>query len=87
MGRVSPAAVLPHHRLVSVVREEVTTDEGVLRGIDPEESPGLALTPGGGWVHYLPARDKGALNRALRSQGTFASPCTSLAQKRGNLGR
>jgi hypothetical protein len=35
-------------------------------GIDPHQAPGLALTAVGGWVHYLPARDKGALNRALQ---------------------
>jgi hypothetical protein len=37
-------------------------------GIDPDRAAGLALTPKGGWVHYLPARDKGALNRALRGR-------------------
>ncbi|MHC4819823.1 MAG: hypothetical protein ACYTF8_17390 [Planctomycetota bacterium] len=35
-------------------------------GIDPERAPGLAVTAAGGWVHYLPALDKGALNRALQ---------------------
>jgi hypothetical protein len=37
-------------------------------GIDPERGPGFAMTPTGGWVHYLPARNKGALNRALQSR-------------------
>lgn len=37
-------------------------------GIDPERGPGFALTSTGGWVHYLPARDKGALNSALQSR-------------------
>lgn len=34
-------------------------------GLDPDASPGLAATPSGGWVHYLPAADKAALHRAL----------------------
>lgn len=42
-------------------------------GIDPDRSPGLALTAAGGWVHYLPARDKGALNRALQARAGKAS--------------
>lgn len=42
-------------------------------GIDPDRAPGLALTAAGGWVHYLPAGDKGALNRALQGRGGKAS--------------
>jgi len=37
-------------------------------GIDPEQGPGFAMLPSGGWVHYLPARDKSALNRALQGR-------------------
>lgn len=42
-------------------------------GIDPERGPGLAMTPTGGWVHYLPARDKSALNRALQGRAGSVS--------------
>jgi hypothetical protein len=34
-------------------------------GLDPAAAPGLAGTPSGGWVHYLPAADRAALHRAL----------------------
>lgn len=42
-------------------------------GIDKDRSPGLALTATGGWVHYLPARDKSSLNRALQARAGKAS--------------
>jgi len=42
-------------------------------GIDPEQGPGFAMTPAGGWVHYLPARDKSALNRALQGRAGTVS--------------
>ena len=37
-------------------------------GIDRMQGPGLALAAGGAWVHYLPAKDKSALNRAVRER-------------------
>ena len=36
-----------------------------IEGVDPERGAGLAVTTGGGQVHYLPARDKAAINANL----------------------
>jgi len=38
-----------------------------LSGIDPARAAGIAQVPGGGWIQYLPAADKGLLNAALRN--------------------
>ena len=36
-----------------------------LIGIDTKRAAGLVVLQNGGWVHYLPAADKGRLNQAL----------------------
>ena len=36
-------------------------------GLDSARSQGLAVTTAGAWVHYLPAKDKAQLNRALQA--------------------
>ena len=38
-----------------------------LVGIDAKRSAGLVVLQGGGWIHFLPAADKGRLNQALSS--------------------
>jgi hypothetical protein len=42
-------------------------------GLAESRAPGLALTPDGAWVHYLPAEDKGRLNQALRDHAGKAA--------------
>jgi len=38
-----------------------------LAGIDTQRAAGVVTLHGGGWIHYLPAADKGQLNQALSS--------------------
>ena len=42
-------------------------------GVDGGRAPGFARTSAGAWIHYLPARDKADLNRALAARSDVST--------------
>ena len=54
----------------------------VLHVLDTARAAGFVALPTGGWIHYLPAADKGKLNRGLTREDMIGAHRAALARDR-----